>query len=272
MHHGSVAYDRRFELKRGAQPFALSDRVSKDYVFPTLYTDVTHAVAMFFCSRDRAKELMPDAGVEPVDMGYGRSVVIFSSTRFNRIHGMESYNEVVISIPVVVDRRFTPPIVPLLLGNWKGLGFVPISVPVTSEENKLRGKIWGMPKVAQEIDLAVEGDEYVTRIKDEAGEVYADFRVPTTGDDLDVDNDNDIYSMIDGVLARSKQHGHGKYVKTTWPKALVIPNLTPSRPFLQLGSSPAAEKLRALDIKAHPFQVRFGKDTDSALELPESAR
>ena len=58
----------RFTLRKAAAPLKLTEKISKDYLFPTLYGDVTCAIGIFLCSYEKAaarvaKELHP--GIKP---------------------------------------------------------------------------------------------------------------------------------------------------------------------------------------------------------------
>jgi len=48
---------QRFPLRPAPAPLQLTDEISKTYSFPTFYADVTCAIAIFLCDRDRARAL-----------------------------------------------------------------------------------------------------------------------------------------------------------------------------------------------------------------------
>ena len=64
-------------------------------------------------------------------------------------------------------------------------------------------KIWGLPKVVQEIDVREEGDHCVTSAHEESGEKYFELRVPTQGTATDFDVSSYLYTGRDGRLLRS---------------------------------------------------------------------
>lgn len=266
----SGEFYERFELRHAATPLTLPNGISKNYFFPTLYGDVTSSVALFFCSYEEAKALMPDPALKPVHMGLGRSVIVISSYRYNKVFGIAPYNEIGISIPVVAD-NINVPLLPLLLDGFKGLGFYVVSMPVTTLENRIRGQqIWGLRKVLQEIDLKVDGDDYVTTAFDESGKPYLELRVPMQGESTEVDQKNYLYSSLNEKVVRSPSYTKGTFVQTKWPKTFVLKNQTPEKPFLTLGESSAADVLRNLKIEPQPFQVRFSAGAESMFDLPES--
>ena len=78
---------------------------------------MTTSVAMFFCSYDAAKKMLPDPSMVPVHMGKGRSLVILSSYHYGKVYGIPPYNEIAISIPVLVGRKQQLPVVPMLLSG-----------------------------------------------------------------------------------------------------------------------------------------------------------
>jgi hypothetical protein len=255
----------------------LDDGVSKDYAFPTRYRDATTAIAMFFCSREKAKLLMPHPSMEPIDMGLGRSLVVITSYRYNRIHGMKGYNEVAITIPALAGRRFNPPIVPLLMSDFEGLGFYVPSMSVTTAENQVRGlKLWGLPKQLHEIDLDVRGREYVTTVKDASGKISFSLRVPMGGDNLHVDSRTFVYSKLDGTTYRTPSHAMGDFAVNKWMGRLALPLSILAQPnepdefILTLGDSSTADVLRQLEIAPRPFQTRFSVGTENVLDLPDA--
>ncbi len=248
----------------------LTDTITKNYFFPTFYGDDTTAVAMFYCSQAKARALMPDPSMVPVDMGFERSLVIFTSYRYNRVFGIQPYNEIAISIPVVAGRNFTPPILPLLLSDFKGLGFYVLSMPVTTEENNIRGhKLWGLPKVVQEIDLTVDQTDYVTTAKEPTGETYLEFRVPMRGSPLQVDSQTFLYSRLNDEIVRSASHAKGDFVTTKFLASLAIPNQKHNRVYLTVADTPAGKVLKNLEIAPQPFQMRFSKGTEATFDLPD---
>jgi hypothetical protein len=48
----------RFALRKDKQPLQLTDSIAKDFLFPTLYTNVTCAIGIFMCSYAKAKALV----------------------------------------------------------------------------------------------------------------------------------------------------------------------------------------------------------------------
>jgi hypothetical protein len=256
----------------------VEDTFTKTYPFPTLYGDVTTAIAMFFCRFEKAKELMPDPALVPVDMGFGRSLVVFSSYRYNRVNGIAPYNEIAISIPVVTGHLVNVPVLPLLAPNYRGLGFYVISMPVTSSENNQRGHgFWGLPKVVQPIELRVDDGDYVTTVREKKdGPAYLEFRVPMEGDATPVDNLTYLYSELDDAIVRSPSHVHGDFTSTRWLKELLLPTIfsahagsKSTKPFRVLGDSPSGKVLQDLGISEHPFEVRFANGTESVFDLPD---
>ena len=259
-----------------SSPLTLENGVVKDYWFPTFYRDVTTSVAMYFCSYKKAQELMTEAGmpssVQPLSMALGRSLIVFSSYRYNDVYGIPGYNEVAISIPTVTTKLVNVPIIPLLVSDWQGLGFYVVSMPVTTRENWIRGhKIWGLPKAVQEIDDSIDGDDYVTTVKERTGETYLQFRVPMTGKPLPVKNSKTyLYSILNGVVRRSVSIATGDFVTTKWESTLVVPSIPTTKTYRTFSNSPSGLLLQNLDIEPTPFQVRFAKGAASVFDTPDS--
>jgi hypothetical protein len=147
-------------------------------------------------------------------------------------------------------------------------------MPVTALENEIRGhELWGLPKVLEEIDLTVQGRDYVTTVKDEGGNAYLEFRVPMDGQPLSIDNETFLYSVLRGTTYRSPSHALGQFSVSKWPETLVLPLWalqSSDGDFLTLGDSPDATALKDLEIAPRPFQVRFSAGTESVFDLPDA--
>ncbi len=133
------AFFRRFSLRPAPVPLDLGDGLSKTYSFPTFYADVTCAIAIFLC------DLEPGRGddASPVhETGQGcpedGAVVLFSCYEYANVMNIAPYNEIAMTIPIMVDAGWTPPLLPLVL-DFKKKGYYVFSMPVTSLENQIRG-------------------------------------------------------------------------------------------------------------------------------------
>lgn len=262
---------RQFRLRHAPEPLRLDDKVVKNYFFPTLYGNVTTSVAMFFCSYEAAKKLMPHPSMIPVSMGMGRSLVILSSYHYGKVYGIPPYNEIAMSIPVLVGRKQYLPGLPLLLSEMSGVGFYVFSMPVTSLENQIRGrKLWGLPKVVQAIELNPDGDEYVTVAREETGEKYLEFRVPIKGKPTRVKERGYLYSLLDKSIQKATTKTDATFSVTKFNRALLTKGIVPDRPYIQIEDTPSGRILKQLEIEPQPFQVRFGTDVSSTFDLPHA--
>jgi hypothetical protein len=262
-----------FDLHHAKEPLRLNDQIVKNYYFPTLYADVTTAVAMFFCDYKAAQELLPGSQLKPVSMGFGRGLVVMSSYRYTSVYGIPTYNEVAISIPVVPASAFAPPVLPLLMNDFKNLGFYVVSMPVTSVENMIRGhKLWGLNKIAQKISLQANDGLYKTTVFDADGQPYLEFCVPMSGEKLRSPErtTTHLFSYLNQRVVRSLSVSTGEFVAKTNLKSLALPNLSSNEKHLKIGSSEAASTLRKLRIQPVPFQQRFGAKINCVFHLPES--
>lgn len=258
----------RFELRPAPSPLALTDEISKTYSFPTFYADVTCAVAIFLCDRDRARAMMPHPSMRPVKMPGGRSVVIFSCYEYKNVMNIAPYNEIAMTIPVMVGDGWAPPLLPLVV-DFKRNGYFVFSMPVTSLENQIRGtSIWGLPKIVEEIDVSTDGDSCTTVAKDDRGETYLELRVPKAGSAKHFDETGYLYSVRDGELLKSRTCFKGDFTVTTDLGLLWKKRRPASAPVLRLGDSPRADTLRALKIEPAPFQLRFCPSMNSCFDLP----
>lgn len=261
---------RRFKMK----PFTLKldDKISKTYQFPTLLGDVTCAIAIFLCSMRGAKKFMPHPKMLPVKMTGGKSLVIFSCYEYKNVLGVAPYNEIAMTIPVMVNPSFNVPILPMLMDKaFKEFGYYVFSMPVTSLENQLRGlKIWGLPKVVQDIDMYEEDGFNICRAYEESGEKYFELHVPTSGEDKHFDVNFSLYSRLGDKLLQSKTCLKATFKVNMNFKQLFVKK-KPDRQFLTLSNTPSGGWLRQLEIEDNAFQFRFVKGMTACFDLPNES-
>ena len=263
------SFFQRFALRPAPTPLELREGVSKTYSFPTFYADVTCAIAIFLCSWERAAAIMPHPSMRPVKMPGGRSVVLFSCYEYKNVMNLAPYNEIAMTIPIMVNASFSPPLLPLIM-DFKKKGYYVFSMPVTSLENQVRGtKIWGLPKVVEEIDISTEGSLCTTTATDEGGEIYFELSVPTTGSTKHFDETGHLYSMLDGQITKSQTNFKGDFAVNTNPSLLWNPGQQAETPALKIGASSRADILRSLKISDAAFQFRYAESMNSCFDLPK---
>jgi len=260
---------RRFKLRHAPQPLKLNDEISKNYLFPTFYGDVTCAIGIFLCSYAKAEKMMLHPKIKPVKMTKGRSLVAFSCYEYKKVLGVAPYNEIAMTIPIMVEPLVNVPVLPMVLDVFPGFGYYVFSMPVTSEENMIRGhKIWGLPKVVQEIDIREESGDCVTMAKESSGENYFELRVPMSGKPTAFDVSSNLYSRLGDKLLSSETNFKAEFAVTKHMNLLFEKNAKPDRQYLKLGNSPSGKVLRELEIEEHPFQLRFARHMTSCFDLP----
>lgn len=260
---------KRFALRHAKTPLQLSPNISKNYLFPTLYGDVTCAIAIFLCPYERAAALMLDPRIKPVRISRGRAAVAFSCYEYKNVLGVAPYNEIAMTIPVMVNPTVNIPILPLVTGLFRCFGYYVFSMPVTSLENQIRGhKIWGLPKVVQEIDVVEDGNDCVTTAKEASGETYFELHVPMGGTPTDFDVSSFLYSRLDNALLQSKTCFQGRFNVTKHMELLFKKDAKADRPYLKLGDTPSGRMLRDLELEEQPFQLRFARHMSSCFDLP----
>jgi hypothetical protein len=261
---------KRFKLRHADAPLQLNEQVSKNYLFPTFYSDVTCAQAIFLCDYKKAKALMPHPRVKPVKMTQGRAIVAFSNYIYTNVMNVKPYNEIAMTIPIMVDPVVNVPVLPMLMDKlFKEFGYFVFSMPVTSLENQLRGvKIWGLPKVVQEIDITVQGGECVTEAFDENGEKYLTVKVPTAGKPEDFDVAANLYSRRGSEFFQSATCFKASFNVNKSMEVLLKKGKEADRDYLTLHRGPCADALRELDIEPMPLQTRFATGMNACFDLP----
>jgi hypothetical protein len=238
---------QRFEVRPAPTPLELQEGLSKTYSFPTFYADVTCAIAIFLCDYGRARAILPHPSMKPVKMPGGRSVVLLSCYQYKNVMNIPPYNEIAMTIPIMVDAGYTPPLLPLVM-DFK--------------------KIWGLPKIVEEIEISTEGDHCTTVARDENGEIYFELSVPKVGSNKHFDETGFLYSMLEGQLLKSQMNFKGDFTVNTNASLLWKKGQRAEVPALKLGSSSRADDLRSLEIEEVPFQFRYAESMNSCFDLP----
>lgn len=262
----------RFQLRHADRPLQLTENISKNYFFPTFYGDVTCAIAIFFCSYEAAQSLLPHRSMRPVSMGHGRALLTISCYEYKKILGVPPYNELALTIPVQVDGKFCPPVLPILMPQlFSSFGYHCFSMPVTSLENQIRGeKIWGLPKVVHEINFHHQQDMCQVEVLDEEGRNYLKIKIPKKGRRQHFDVSAYLYMKKEGQLLRGKTAFKGDFQVKKYMKNLFSPlELGVVSPCLTLGNGPHAQLLKKLQIDPRPFQFRYCPNMQSCFDLPE---
>ena len=261
---------RRFHLREAPVPFQLDEKISKSYLFPIFYADVTCAIGIFMCDYDKAQAILPHPKMKPVKMTRGRSVVVLACYEYKNVMNVKPYNEFAMMIPIMADPIVNVPVLPMVLPIFRKFGYYVFGMPVTSKENQLRGnRIWGLPKVTREVDIFEQGGDCVGLAKEESGAPYVELRVPMRGSATEFDVTTSLYSLLDGDFVRSEVCFKGSFKVTKYMKCLARKGLKPDRPYLKIADTRSAQILRSLDIEEHPFQLRYARHMNSTLDLPK---
>jgi len=259
---------KRFKLRHAPEPIKLTDETSKNYLFPTLYGDVTCAIGIFMCSYEKAAKMMLHPSIKPIRMPKGRSLVVFSCYIYKNVLGVAPYNEIAMTIPVMVDPVVNVPVLPMILPIFNKFGYYVFSMPVTSLENQLRGlNIWGLPKVVQDIELAEKDGDCVTTAKEESGETYFELSVPMEGTPTNFDVKSNLYSRMGDELLQSQTCFNGEFKVTKHMDQLFKKGATPDREYLKIGDTPSGKVLKELEIDSHPFQFRYAQTMNACFDL-----
>jgi hypothetical protein len=260
---------KRFKLRHAPGPLKLNDQVTKNYLFPTFYGDVTCAIAIFLCSYEKAEKMMLHPRIKPVKMTKGRSLVAFSCYEYKNVLNVAPYNEIAMTIPIMVDPGFNVPVAPMILPVFKNFGYYVFSMPVTSLENQIRGvKIWGLPKVVQEIDLREEGSDCVTTAMEATGEPYLEIHVPMEGTPTSFDVSSNLYTRRGNEFFQSPTNFKATFNVNKFMGMLFQKNAKPAREYIKVLDTPSGRVLKGLEIEEHPFQLRFARHMNSCFDLP----
>lgn len=258
----------RFALRKNDKPLQLTEDISKDFVFPTLYKNVSCGIGIFLCNYHQAQKLLPHPTMRPVSMPGQRAVVIFSCYEYRSVMNMRPYNEIAMTIPVLVNPRIDLPILPLVSKAFKSFGYHVFSMPVTSEENRLRGqKLWGIPKVTERIDIEQKNGYSTTVAFDRHDQEYFRLEIPMNGTPTTFDETGHLYTMLDGQMLKAQTNFKGQFKVNKHMGVLFSKGKRPERPLLTLGNSPRAEALKKLEIEESAFQTRWCPGMEACFHL-----
>ncbi|MCP3942115.1 MAG: acetoacetate decarboxylase family protein [Desulfobacteraceae bacterium] len=268
------AFFERFTLGHAPQPLQLTEKISKNYLFPTFYGNVTCAIGIFLCSYPKALEVVQKelgSGVKPVKMTRGRSLVAFSCYEYKNVYGVLPYNEIAMTIPVMANSLVNVPVLPMVLDKFfSKFGYYIFGMPVTSKENQIRGnEIWNLPKTTNEIDIYKENGDCITICSEESGKPYFELHVPMDGTPTDFDVTSNLYTKKGSSLLKSETNFKARFNINKYMDLLFKKGATPDRTYLKIGDSPSAQVLNDLEIEKHPFQFRFAEGMNSCFDLPD---
>jgi hypothetical protein len=263
------AFFQQFELRHRETPLQLSDEISKNYLFPTFYADTSCAIAIFHCDYQAAKAMMPDQGMEPVRMLHDRSLVIFSCYEYRNVMNVAPYNEIAMTIPVMTDGGMNIPVLSMLLGDkLKKFGYYVFAMPVTSLENRVRGrKIWGLPKDVERIDITNNGQYSNIKAARDGEAPYLELNIPMTGSPQTFDVKSNLYSVLEDERLTSTTRFNGTFNLTKNMGTLLSKSPGGDGATIKFGTGAKADMLRALKIEGQAFQFRYSNSINACFDL-----
>ena len=263
------AFFQQFELRHRETPLQLNDDVSKNYQFPTFYADASCAIAIFHCDYQAARAMMPAPGMQPVKMLRGRSLVIFSCYEYRNVMNVAPYNEVAMAIPVMTDGGMNIPVLSMLLGDkLKKFGYYVFGMPVTSLENRIRGrKIWGLPKEVEHIEITKNGQYSNIKTALDGEDPYLELNIPMTGSPQAFDVKSNLYSVLGNERLTSATQFKGTFNLTKNMGSLFSEIPGGGGETIKLGTGAKADMLRALKIEGQAFQFRHSNSINACFDL-----
>ncbi len=264
---------KKYTLHHASNPLRLSDEIYKNYFFPTFYKNVTCTMGVFLCDYSKAKAMLPHPSMQPVSMFKNRALVIFSCYEYKKVLGIKPYNEIAMTIPVLVNNKINIPLLPLLYSKIRGFGYYVFNMPVTSLENQIRGtKIWGLPKVVEQIDITTGKDYNTCQAFDYEGNTpYFSLKIPVQGKNIMVNETGYLYSIKNNSLVKSKTQFEGSFKIKKYTQQLFTTHKNDYKSeYLQItGESNQAKILKNLQIHPYPLQIRTCENMNSMFELPQ---
>ena len=257
--------------RKAADPLVLKGK-ARGYLFPTLYADVRCAVAIFHCDRAAARDLVQEAlgrGAEPPRMLGGRSIVAISCYEYRKVRGVRPYNEIAVAVPVNLAGESGLPVFGAFAAGPDS-GYYIAAMPVTSEENRLRGHhFWNLPKITRGIDIDEGGGDCRFTSRDEDGSLDFSLQVPTRGKTKLFSVRSFLAVNKGGQVLRCPTAFEGDFQVGVDAATLFGASRRP--PALTLGKGAVSDLLRRLGTELTPLQTRYAATMNSYFDLPSGA-
>ena len=150
-------------------------------------------------------------------------------------------------------------------------GYYIASMPVTSEENRLRGHhFWNLPKITRRIDI-VEGEGFCRfESFNDKEALDLSLQVPTAGKAKHLKVNSFLTTKKDGKLLRNPTAFEGDFQVQVQAATLFGAGAAKAAA-LQLGKGEASDILRRLAVELVPLQTRYATSIDSYFDLPHGA-
>src|SRR5438552_5522315 len=113
----------RFHLREAPAPFQLDEKISKSYLFPIFYADVTCAIGIFMCDYAKAQVIMPHSRMKQVKMTRGRSVVVLACYEYKNVMNLKPFKEFAMMISNMAHPIMIVPVLPMLLSLFSNFGY-----------------------------------------------------------------------------------------------------------------------------------------------------
>jgi hypothetical protein len=213
--------------------------------------------------------MMPAPGMEPIKMLRGRSLVIFSCYEYRNVMNVAPYNEIAMTIPVITDGGMNIPVLSMLLGDkQKKFGYYVFGMPVTSLENRIRGrKIWGLPKDVERIDITTNGQISNIKASLDGESPYLELNIPMIGSPQAFDVKSNLYSVLENERLTSATQFKGTFNVTKNIGSLISKSVSGDSATIKLGTGAKADMLRALEIEGQAFQFRHSNSINACFDL-----
>jgi len=213
--------------------------------------------------------MMPSPSMKPVKMTRGRALVIFSCYEYRNVLNVAPYNEIAMTIPVMADDGLNIPVLSMLLGDkLEKFGYYVFGMPVTSLENRIRGrKIWGLPKDVERIDITHKNNIATTKASVDGAEPYLELNIPMHGSAQEFDIKSNLYSVLENQRLTSATAFKGNFNLTKNMGSLFKKSATANSASIKIGKGPQADKLRSLKIEGEAFQFRHCDSMNACFDL-----
>jgi hypothetical protein len=223
--------------------------------------DASNALQVGYLVPTAALQARTPSGLRVVELAPGFSALGLSCFEYGETN-LGPYNEVGVSWPVVPERslRFTPPLLPLLLGNrWPGMGWWVRHLPVDTAIAHDTGRaIWGYPKFLARIELSWEGARRVCRLSADGKEIFR-LSAPAWLPALRSRFRQRTYSIREGELLSTEIDFEAE--------GFAVPLASAK---LELGDHPVGRELASMGLQgSRPLQVRWYPVWKASLPKPE---
>ncbi len=215
---------------------------------PVFYYDTTSMTVIYTATTAKVKDLLPVAGMHPMELAPGRALVAFTAFEYRKTD-IDPYNELAISFPITYAKKPIPFVSAGLQMVRRCMSAYVWQLPVTTEIARQGGvDMYGYPKFIADIEFQKDSDTLTCDLSENGQKILSvkGSVLPTKPQKV---SRYITYSVIDEIVLRTNVFINPvQYAQTTSRRAARI----------ELGTTHAiCTTLKELDLSPHPVAYQY---------------